>query len=158
MAGRNTCSHQLLTIALWQVDVPFLIMTADGLHVKPFISKGFIDLVAYFKAVEMDARTNLYNDIRRLSAIDGGHLLYSQFSDTLNGTSPASMNGTGGMVHSVIEQYGDAVGSRNTNAHIFHIGHQGINAFQCLVALVSSQRKECFVDLGYLCQVHLMGH
>ena len=58
----------------------------------------------------------------------------------------------------VVEQYGDAVGGRHTDAHIGKIGHQGIYSLQMLVPSFRRQTEEIIVNDSYLSEMNLMRH
>ena len=118
-----TCGNELLPVACGQVDVPLVPTLTDGRHVEPCLGKGIVNLIAYLETVETNAWANLSNGIRRMCAIDLRHLMDGFFYDTLHGAPPSSMNGTGGMMRRVVEQYGDTVGRRDTYAAFRNIGH-----------------------------------
>ena len=68
------------------------------------------------------------------------------------------MNGTHRMLHRVVEQYGNTVGRRDTDADAFHIRHQRIHALQSLMALFGRKSQQSFIDHRHLRQMHLVGH
>lgn len=78
------------------------IFPADGFHVETIMGEGFVNLVAYLKTVDMDAWPNLRYKVGRTGTIDGSHLCHSLLNDTLNGSSPAGMNGANGLMGFVV--------------------------------------------------------
>ena len=59
----DACCHELQTVAFWQVYVPLLIFLTDQFHWKAFFLKGLIHFITHLEAFQMDARTNLGDEI-----------------------------------------------------------------------------------------------
>ena len=65
----------------------------------------------------------------RLCTISIVHGANSLLSNAINRASPSSMHSTYGLLASVVEQYGNAIGCRYAYADLWAIGHHGINTF-----------------------------
>ena len=63
--GYSYCD-ELKAVAFLQVDVPFLLSLADGLHVESCLGKRLIHFVAHFETIEADARSDLYDHVLSL--------------------------------------------------------------------------------------------
>ena len=119
-------------------------------HWETLFLKGLIYLVAHLETLQVDAWAYLCDKVCGVGAVNLRHPGYELLHDTHHRTSPSGMNGTDGTLSGVIEQHGDTVGCRDTDTHLFHIGHQRIIAFKVYIPL--------FVNHGYLSLMHLMRH
>ena len=112
------------------------IAAADGRHVEACLLEGVINLLSHLKAVETDARSYLCYQRLGASGIGAAHGGNGVANDAADRASPSGMNGTDGFVLRVVKQEGDAVGGADTNAHSSDVGHQGVDAFQGLLAFL----------------------
>ena len=151
-------SLELQSIAQRQVDVPFCIVTTDYRHLKACLFKGLVDLITHLETIETDTWSYLCHHVLRMSAIGFYHLVDSHRYDALHSASPPCMDGTDGMMLRVVEQHGDTVGRRDTNAHTTDIGHQGIHTLHLLLLFAGRKLQEGLIDDSHLCQMHLMRH
>ena len=99
------------------------IFFTDGGHIETRLLEGFVDFVADFEIVEVNAWTDLCNEVLGLGAVGCCHGLDGFFDDAADGASPSRMDGTDGVLFFVVEQHGNAVGGRHTNAHAGEIGY-----------------------------------
>ena len=120
------------------------------------MGEGFVDLVAHFEAVEMNAWPYLCDELLRVCAVCCCHGTDGFLDDALDGASPPGMDGTDSMVNAVVEQHWDAVGCGHTDAHTTEIGHQRIDALQCLLSFCGGLSHEVLVDFSHLGKMYLM--
>ena len=66
------------------------------------------------------------------------------------------MDGAYGLMVFIVEQDGDAVGRRHTDAQLPYIGHHGIYTFQQLRFLFVAESQKVLADAPYLSAMHLM--
>jgi len=106
----------------------------------------------------MDAGPYLCLDMLGAGAVCGFHLCDGFLSNTGHSATPAGMDGANGMMRLIVEQDGDAVGSRHADAHATQVRHQCIVAVQCHLPLLLREGQQCLVYTYCLRQMYLMGH
>ena len=126
----QSCCNQLLSVALGQVDVPFVLAETDGGHVKSGSGKGIIHFVAHLTGIQRDTRTDDCPQRLWLASERLAHGLYGELGDALHGATPAGMDSGRSMVLGVIDQHRYAIGGGNTDADAADAGDEGIDPLE----------------------------
>ena len=103
MSCLQSIGQELLAVAFWQVDVPFVIHSANRLHVKAGSGEGIIYLLTHLETVEADSRAYLADEFSGQCAVRIHHGSHRFLGNARYGATPTSMNGTNGMVLWVME-------------------------------------------------------
>ena len=82
--------------------MPLAILLGNLLHRKLCLAESLIHLVTDLKAVEVDAWPDLGGELPGLCAVGLCHRLYRFDDYTLHRASPTGMNGTDGMVLTIV--------------------------------------------------------
>ena len=134
MLGRHAATDELPDIDAGQVKVPLGVPLGGLGEVEASLHELVVDLLSHFKVGKRDAWS--YHGAQPVGsgAVVELHGHDGTLADALQGAAPSGMDGGGGAGHGVVEQYRDAVGGGDSDAHAGHRGRHHVYSVEYLVA------------------------
>lgn len=136
---------------------PLAVTTGDALHRERGGAESVVHFVAHLEGVERDSGSNYSAGGCWVEAAGGFHCENAFFYYAGHCTSPTCVNGGYGAGGLVVEEYGDAVGSRDADADALFAGVYGIDGVQLSGARRGIESEERFIDAEHRCAMCLVG-